>query len=33
MIEKLPKWALFAFIIALPFHNLVMAMFSDYAQD
>jgi hypothetical protein len=25
----LPKWALYAFIIALPFHNLVMAMLWD----
>jgi hypothetical protein len=27
--ERLPKWALYAFIIALPFHNLVMAMLWD----
>ena len=26
MTERLPKWALYAFIVALPFHNLVMAM-------
>ena len=29
MTERLPKWALYAFIVALPFHNLVMAMLWD----
>ena len=27
--ERFPKWALFAFVVALPFHNLVMAMLWD----
>jgi hypothetical protein len=27
--ERLPKWALFAFVVALPFHNLVMAALWD----
>jgi hypothetical protein len=27
--ERLPKWALYAFIVALPFHNLVMAELWD----
>ena len=29
MIERLPKWALYAFVLALPFHNLLMAEFWD----
>ncbi len=29
MTERIPKWALFAFIVALPFHNLAMAMLWD----
>ncbi len=29
MSARLPKWALYAFIVALPFHNLVMAMLWD----
>ena len=29
MTEKLPRWALFAFIVALPFHNLAMALLWD----
>ena len=29
MIERIPKWALLAFIVALPFHNLAMAMLWD----
>jgi O-Antigen ligase len=27
--ERLPRWALYAFIVALPFHNLVMALLWD----
>ena len=27
--ERLPRWALFAFVVALPFHNLVMAELWD----
>ena len=29
MSERLPRWALFAFVVALPFHNLVMAELWD----
>ena len=29
MIERLPKWALFAFVVLLPFHNLAMAELWD----
>lgn len=29
MTERLPRWALFAFILALPFHNLAMALLWD----
>ncbi len=29
MTERFPKWALFAFVLALPFHNLVMAELWD----
>ncbi|MDX6440052.1 MAG: hypothetical protein QOF45_2635 [Gaiellaceae bacterium] len=29
MTERLPKWALYAFVVALPFHNLVMAALWD----
>ena len=28
-IERLPRWALYAFIVALPFHNLAMALLWD----
>ena len=38
MAEKLPRWALYAFIVGLPFHNLVMALLwgagvRDFALD
>ena len=29
MIDRLPRWALYAFVVALPFHNLVMAELWD----